>query len=299
MQLRRVEPHMNMRERQAMGSQAGAHDRDRLAPLVIRRRVNSSFDQREHRRRLDQRMRASRHHRATKSSRRRRIALGSGQQFELMRHGCARRREHRAERLQRRQEIPAGRALEGLNFPQVAFDHRELVGQARRDSPRPRNIGASVLVVADPRCQRYQPRLDAGPLRRPMLARHPQRRPMHVLERVMRMVERLSHPRVLDLERQFVRRPMLDARRRFHPLVSSCRIERHALERLPGRQFGQATRQLERNRKRRMGREDNSEDDSVKRRAKFLEAALARLVLDQIFERALVRRRSRSHPGSS
>ena len=107
---------------------------------------------------------------------------------------------------------------------------------------------------------------------------------MHALERVLRMLERLSHPRMLDLERQLLRRPMLDARRPFHPLVSSCRIERHAIERLSGRQFGQATRQLERNRKRRMGREHNSEDDSVKRRAKFLEAALARFMLDQIFD---------------
>ena len=39
-----------------------------------------------------------------------------------------------------------------------------------------------------------------------------------------------------------------------------------------------------------MGREDHAEDAAGERRAKFLEAALARFVLDQILERALVRR---------
>ena len=132
-----------------------------------------------------------------------------------------------------------GRPLEHFNFFQVAFDHCEFVGQARRNSPRPRNIGAAVLVVSNPGRQSDEPRLQLGPLFGPVLARHPQRRSMRALDRVMRMVERLRHPRVLDLERQLIWRPMLDARGRFHPLVTSRLVDRHAVDRIPGRQFGQ------------------------------------------------------------
>ena len=220
-QLRRVEPHMNMRQAHAMRPQARAYCQQRFAPFIIGRRYEGSFDQREHRRRLDQRMRAPRHHRAAERRRACRIALGGGQQFDLTRHGCARRREHRGERFQRRQEIAARRAFERVDFAAIAFDHRELVGQTRRDRPRPCDIGAPVLVVSDPRRQRDEPRFELGPILRPVIARDPQRRPMHSFERVMRMVERLGHPCMFDLERQFGWRPMIHAA---PPLPSARRV---------------------------------------------------------------------------
>ena len=166
---------MNMRERQAMRLQARAHHRDRLAPLVIGRRPSSAL-------RSTRRSAPSRpaHVRVPPPSRGR-MPPSSPDRAPPPQPVRSDSRRLRSPSPASRRAVPAlarksplGRALEHFDFAPIAFDHRELVGQARRDRPRPRHIGAAVLVVSDPRRQRHQPRLELRPLIGPMLARHPQ-----------------------------------------------------------------------------------------------------------------------------
>ena len=113
-----------------------------------------------------------------------------------------------------------------------------------------------------------------------MLARDAKRRAMNPLQRVMRVIQRLDHPRMFHFERQTFRRAMLNACGLCEAFLASCSIQWRSGGRLSGRQFREAVGEVLGNRKGRMRGEHDPEQAARKRGPKFLEAAFARLLFD-------------------
>ena len=82
---------------------------------------------------------------------------------------------------------------------------------------------------------------------------------------------------------------MLAAQDRVDTLLPVGGTERGAIDGLPGGQFGKLMRQLQRDRKGRMGGEYDAKHAAGHRRTKVLEAARARLPLDDRRDRAPIR----------
>ncbi len=203
--LRRVEPHMRVGQRQPMRHQPGPRDAQRLPRIVIGRRGKRLLEQRQQRKRRRQRGLAPPHQRLRECSDARRFGRVRTE-IELLAHRIQRRGDACGERFGRRQ--CGNLCMHTRKLPPL-----HLQSQPQRVPPA--DIGAAVGVVADPARQDHRTRIEFRPAIRPGAARDGQQCRVELVDRIAAMLDGSDSLR--KLVRQRDRRRAMRSRNRGRP----------------------------------------------------------------------------------